>query len=77
MLGLSCSLSWGCSATEGLVGLRQAPGFTLDSALLQDSISDVPRFVLFFISYGLQLLLFLLSGFSDIAPEAKEMTKKV
>eukprot|EP00075_Anas_platyrhynchos_P027019 XP_027316272.1 LOW QUALITY PROTEIN: canalicular multispecific organic anion transporter 1 [Anas platyrhynchos] len=43
---------------------------------LQDPITDVPRFVLFFISYGLQLLLFLLSGFSDIAPEAKEMTKK-
>ncbi|XP_047916408.1 ATP-binding cassette sub-family C member 2 [Anser cygnoides] len=43
---------------------------------LQDSISDVPRFVLFFISYGLQLLLFLLSGFSDVAPEAKEITKK-
>lgn len=59
------------------MGLRQAPGFTLDSALLQDSISDVPRFVLFFISYGLQLLLFLLSGFSDIASETKEMTKKV
>uniref|UniRef100_A0A8B9ZKB2 Canalicular multispecific organic anion transporter 1 n=1 Tax=Anas platyrhynchos TaxID=8839 RepID=A0A8B9ZKB2_ANAPL len=36
---------------------------------LQDPITDVPRFVLFFISYGLQLLLFLLSGFSDIAPE--------
>lgn len=59
------------------MGLRQAPGFTLDSAHLQDPITDVPRFVLFFISYGLQLLLFLLSGFSDIAPEAKEMTKKV
>uniref|UniRef100_A0A8C9LAS7 Canalicular multispecific organic anion transporter 1 n=1 Tax=Pavo cristatus TaxID=9049 RepID=A0A8C9LAS7_PAVCR len=36
---------------------------------LQDPISDVPRFVLFFISYGLQLLLFLVSGFSDISPE--------
>uniref|UniRef100_A0A8C3LI24 Canalicular multispecific organic anion transporter 1 n=1 Tax=Chrysolophus pictus TaxID=9089 RepID=A0A8C3LI24_CHRPC len=28
---------------------------------LQDPISDVPRFVLFFISYGLQLLLFIVS----------------
>uniref|UniRef100_A0A8C9FBP1 Canalicular multispecific organic anion transporter 1 n=1 Tax=Pavo cristatus TaxID=9049 RepID=A0A8C9FBP1_PAVCR len=44
---------------------------------LQDPISDVPRFVLFFISYGLQLLLFLVSGFSDISPEAKEIAKKI
>uniref|UniRef100_A0A663DU18 ABC-type glutathione-S-conjugate transporter n=1 Tax=Aquila chrysaetos chrysaetos TaxID=223781 RepID=A0A663DU18_AQUCH len=44
---------------------------------LQAPISDVPRFVLFFISYGLQLLLFLVSGFSDVAPETKEITKKV
>ncbi|XP_052533779.1 ATP-binding cassette sub-family C member 2 isoform X2 [Tympanuchus pallidicinctus] len=43
---------------------------------LQDPISDVPRFVLFFISYGLQLLLFIVSGFSDISPEAKEFAKK-
>ncbi|XP_009957095.1 PREDICTED: canalicular multispecific organic anion transporter 1 isoform X1 [Leptosomus discolor] len=43
---------------------------------LQGPISDVPRFVLFFISYGLQLLLFLVSGFSDIAPETKEIRKK-
>ncbi|XP_062436537.1 ATP-binding cassette sub-family C member 2 [Rhea pennata] len=43
---------------------------------LKAPISDVPQFVLFFISYGLQLLLFLVSGFSDIAPEAKEITKK-
>ncbi|KFV57602.1 Canalicular multispecific organic anion transporter 1, partial [Tyto alba] len=43
---------------------------------LQAPISDVPRFVLFFISYGLQLLLFFVSGFSDVAPETKEITKK-
>ncbi|XP_009463507.1 PREDICTED: canalicular multispecific organic anion transporter 1 [Nipponia nippon] len=43
---------------------------------LQAPISNVPRFVLFFISYGLQLLLFLVSGFSDIAPETKEIGKK-
>ncbi|KAM6346782.1 ATP-binding cassette sub-family C member 2 [Alca torda] len=43
---------------------------------LQAPISDVPRFVLFFISYGLQLLLFLVSGFSDVTPETKEITKK-
>uniref|UniRef100_A0A8C2YGG5 ATP binding cassette subfamily C member 2 n=1 Tax=Coturnix japonica TaxID=93934 RepID=A0A8C2YGG5_COTJA len=43
---------------------------------LQDPISDVRRFVLFFISYGLQLLLFVVSGFSDISPEAKEIAEK-
>ncbi|KAM9379691.1 ATP-binding cassette sub-family C member 2 [Phaethornis superciliosus] len=43
---------------------------------LQEPISDLPRFVLFYIFYGLQLLLFLVSGFSDIAPETKEITKK-
>ncbi|KAJ7399194.1 Canalicular multispecific organic anion transporter 1 [Pitangus sulphuratus] len=41
-----------------------------------EPISDLPRFILFFISYGLQLLLFLVSGFSDVAPETKEMRKK-
>ncbi|NXJ71659.1 MRP2 protein, partial [Rostratula benghalensis] len=43
---------------------------------LQAPIPDVPRFVLFFIFYGLQLLLFLVSGYSDIAPETKEIAKK-
>ncbi|KAK2530524.1 Abcc2 [Columba guinea] len=43
---------------------------------LQAPISDMPRFVLFFISYGLQLLLFLVSGFSDVAPETKEITNQ-
>ncbi|KAM6263588.1 ATP-binding cassette sub-family C member 2 isoform 2-T2 [Spheniscus humboldti] len=43
---------------------------------MQAPISDMPRFVLFFIFYGLQLLLFLVSGFSDIAPETKEIRKK-
>ncbi|XP_025906528.1 canalicular multispecific organic anion transporter 1 [Nothoprocta perdicaria] len=43
---------------------------------LQAPISDVPRFVLFYISYGLQLLLFFISGFSDVAAEAKEISKK-
>ncbi|KFZ64856.1 Canalicular multispecific organic anion transporter 1, partial [Podiceps cristatus] len=44
--------------------------------LMVPFFSDVPRFVLFFMSYGLQLLLFLVSGFSDITPETKEITKK-
>lgn len=59
------------------MALRQVPAVTLGSLFLQAPISDMPRFVLFFISYGLQLLLFLVSGFSDIAPETKEIKKKV
>ncbi|XP_030343631.1 canalicular multispecific organic anion transporter 1 [Strigops habroptila] len=43
---------------------------------LQAPISNVPRFVFFYISYGLQLLLFFVSGFTDVAPEAKEIRKK-
>ncbi|XP_066179868.1 ATP-binding cassette sub-family C member 2 isoform X2 [Sylvia atricapilla] len=43
---------------------------------LQEPISDLPQFILFFISYGLQLLLFFVSAFSDIAPETKEIRKK-
>ncbi|NXH94045.1 MRP2 protein, partial [Pachycephala philippinensis] len=43
---------------------------------LQEPISDLPQFILFFISYGLQLLLFFFSGFTDIAPETKEIGKK-
>ncbi|XP_057885672.1 ATP-binding cassette sub-family C member 2 [Melospiza georgiana] len=43
---------------------------------LQEPISDLPRFILFFISYGLQLLLLLVSGLSDVAPETKAIGKK-
>ncbi|NWU95637.1 MRP2 protein, partial [Upupa epops] len=43
---------------------------------LQEPISDLPRFFLFFISYGIQLILFIVSGFSDIAPETEEIGKK-
>ncbi|XP_013810458.2 ATP-binding cassette sub-family C member 2 isoform X1 [Apteryx mantelli] len=62
---------WILSLLSGIVSFQ-----SLIRKALQAPISDVPRFVLFFISYGLQLLLFLVSGFSDIAPEAKEITKK-
>ncbi|KAF2975269.1 hypothetical protein EK904_009142 [Melospiza melodia maxima] len=41
-----------------------------------EPISDLPRFILFFISYGLQLLLLLVSGLSDVAPETKAIGKK-
>lgn len=63
--------------SECKMALRQAPAVTLCSPFLQAPISDVPRFALFFISYGLQLLLFVVSGFSDVAPETKEISKKV
>ncbi|XP_065602612.1 ATP-binding cassette sub-family C member 2 [Cyrtonyx montezumae] len=62
---------WILSLLSGIL-----PFQSLVRRALQDPISDVPRFVLFFISYGLQLLLFLVSGFSDISPEAKEIAKK-
>ncbi|OXB75471.1 UNVERIFIED_CONTAM: hypothetical protein H355_016532 [Colinus virginianus] len=62
---------WILSLLSGIL-----PFQSLVRRALQDPISDVPRFVLFFISYGLQLLLFLVSGFSDISPGAKEIAKK-
>ncbi|KFP85745.1 Canalicular multispecific organic anion transporter 1, partial [Acanthisitta chloris] len=52
------------------------PFQSLVRRVLQEPISDLPRFILFFISYGLQLLLFIVSGFSDIAPETEEIRKK-
>lgn len=58
-------------------GLEITPSNNLGFPFLQEPISDLPRFILFFISYGLQLLLFLVSGFSDVAPETKEIGKKV
>eukprot|EP00076_Gallus_gallus_P022823 XP_015144307.1 canalicular multispecific organic anion transporter 1 isoform X1 [Gallus gallus] len=62
---------WILSLLSGIL-----PFQSLVRRALQDPIVDVPRFVLFFISYGLQLLLFLVSAFSDISPEAKEIAKK-
>ncbi|XP_062352441.1 ATP-binding cassette sub-family C member 2 isoform X2 [Cinclus cinclus] len=62
---------------SGVLGaLRRPPAITLGFPFLQEPISDLPRFILFFISYGLQLMLFFISGFSDIAPETKEIGKK-
>ncbi|XP_064419000.1 canalicular multispecific organic anion transporter 1 [Latimeria chalumnae] len=45
-------------------------------ALKEDLIPDLPRFCLFFISYGLQVLLLIVSAFSDINPQTKEAAKK-
>ncbi|EMP36462.1 Canalicular multispecific organic anion transporter 1 [Chelonia mydas] len=49
---------------------------TLIRKALPGLVPDLPRFSLFFISYGLQLLLLIISAFSDVAPETEEMAKK-
>ncbi|XP_069467621.1 ATP-binding cassette sub-family C member 2 [Ambystoma mexicanum] len=43
---------------------------------LKGPVDDVPRVCLFLISYGLQVLILIVSAFSDIAIETKEATKK-
>ncbi|XP_075790564.1 LOW QUALITY PROTEIN: ATP-binding cassette sub-family C member 2 [Pelodiscus sinensis] len=49
---------------------------TLIRKALPGPVPDLPRFSLFLISYGLQLLLLLTSAFSDVAPEAEGVAKK-
>ncbi|XP_008280640.1 ATP-binding cassette sub-family C member 2 [Stegastes partitus] len=48
----------------------------LREALRQGKVSDVPRFCLFYISFGLEFIAFILSAVADIPPEAKERVKK-
>ncbi|XP_067242985.1 canalicular multispecific organic anion transporter 1 isoform X2 [Chanodichthys erythropterus] len=48
----------------------------LREALGQDEVSDVPRFCLFYISYGLQLIALLLSATADVSPEVKRLSQK-
>lgn len=43
----------------------------------QEEISDLPRFCLFYISFGLEVIALLLSAVADISPEDKELVKKV
>ncbi|XP_054838696.1 ATP-binding cassette sub-family C member 2 isoform X1 [Eublepharis macularius] len=57
-----------------LCGLFQLQ--TLIRQAVQGVLSDVPRFCLFLLSYGIQLLLMVISVVSDIAPEMKEAAKK-
>lgn len=45
-------------------------------ALRQEKVADVPRFCLFFISFGLELIALVLSAVADIPPEDKELVKK-
>ncbi|XP_078129230.1 ATP-binding cassette sub-family C member 2 [Sander vitreus] len=48
----------------------------LRKALRLGEISDVPRFCLFYISFGLELIALILSAVADIPPEAEELVKK-
>ncbi|KAK5854000.1 hypothetical protein PBY51_015104 [Eleginops maclovinus] len=48
----------------------------LREALRLGEITDVPRFCLFYISFGLELIALILSAVPDIAPEDKELFKK-
>ncbi|MGH0139362.1 UNVERIFIED_CONTAM: hypothetical protein FKN15_009702 [Acipenser sinensis] len=48
----------------------------LREALRQDSVSDLPRFTLFYISYGLQVLTLIMSSFADVSQETREKAKK-
>ncbi|XP_062988537.1 ATP-binding cassette sub-family C member 2 [Elgaria multicarinata webbii] len=49
---------------------------TLIRQAIQGSITDMPRFIFFLVSYGLQVILLVLTVISDIAPEMKEAAKK-
>ncbi|XP_074501872.1 ATP-binding cassette sub-family C member 2 [Sebastes fasciatus] len=48
----------------------------LREALRLGEIRDVPRFCLFYISFGLELIALVLSAVADIPPEAEELVKK-
>ncbi|XP_061601976.1 canalicular multispecific organic anion transporter 1 [Cololabis saira] len=48
----------------------------LREALRVGKVSDVPRFSLFYISTGLEVIALILSAFADIPPEARESVKK-
>ncbi|KAM9344970.1 ATP-binding cassette sub-family C member 2 [Symphorus nematophorus] len=48
----------------------------LREALKLGEISDVPRFCLFYISFGLELIALVLSAVADIPPEEEEHVKK-
>lgn len=52
--------------------LYSAPVFEL-----QNEIQDVPRFCLFYISFGLEVIALILSAIADIPPSKREEVKKV
>ncbi|CAB1343382.1 unnamed protein product [Coregonus sp. 'balchen'] len=43
---------------------------------LQGEIADLPRFCLFYISFGLELIALVLSAFADVPREAEDLVKK-
>ncbi|CDQ97864.1 unnamed protein product [Oncorhynchus mykiss] len=43
---------------------------------LQGEIPDLPRFCLFYISFGLELIALILSAFADVPREAEDLVKK-
>ncbi|XP_066507559.1 canalicular multispecific organic anion transporter 1 [Hoplias malabaricus] len=45
-------------------------------ALTEDVIADVPRFCLFYISFGLQLIALVLSAIADVPAELRDVVKK-
>ncbi|XP_061083740.1 ATP-binding cassette sub-family C member 2-like [Conger conger] len=48
----------------------------LRETLQKGAIEDLPRFCLFYIAFGLQVLALILSAFADIPPEAVDSVKK-
>ncbi|XP_014823925.1 PREDICTED: canalicular multispecific organic anion transporter 1-like [Poecilia mexicana] len=48
----------------------------LREALRLGEVRDVPRFSLFYISFGLEVIALILSALADISPETKELVKK-
>lgn len=44
---------------------------------LQDHIEDLPRFCLFYIAFGLQVIALILSAIADISPHDRERVKRV
>uniref|UniRef100_A0A8C7R851 Uncharacterized protein n=1 Tax=Oncorhynchus mykiss TaxID=8022 RepID=A0A8C7R851_ONCMY len=49
----------------------------LREALRMGEIPDLPRFCLFYISFGLELIALILSAFADVPREAEDLVKKV
>uniref|UniRef100_A0A8C2GDE6 Uncharacterized protein n=1 Tax=Cyprinus carpio TaxID=7962 RepID=A0A8C2GDE6_CYPCA len=49
----------------------------LRDALNKEEITDLPRFCLFYISYGLQLIALVLSAIADVSPEVKRISQTV
>ncbi|KAL6466399.1 hypothetical protein MHYP_G00242030 [Metynnis hypsauchen] len=48
----------------------------LRQALTEEGISDLPRFCLFYITFGLQLVALVLSAVADVPPELKEAVRR-